>query len=64
MVLLENFRAEPLTDHFGRSNRTIFICCHEWLHTYDATHSKVREESHPERAEDKKGPFFSRLLRN
>ena len=26
--------------------------------TYDATHSKVRKESHPGRAEDKRGPFF------
>jgi hypothetical protein len=24
--------------------------CHGWLRTYDAAHSKVRKESHPERA--------------
>jgi hypothetical protein len=54
MVLLENFRTEPLTDKFERFNHSTFICfhCHEWLHTYDATHSKVRKENHPERAKE------------
>jgi hypothetical protein len=26
MVLLENFRAEPLSDYFWRPNRSIFVC--------------------------------------
>ncbi len=28
-----------------------YVYRQEWLHTYDAPHSKVRKESHPERAE-------------
>jgi hypothetical protein len=35
-----------------------YAYCHEWLRTYDATHSKVRKESYPERAEDKRGKIF------
>jgi len=62
MVLLENFRAEPITDNFLRLI-VVSSCsyCHEWLRTYDAAHSKVRKENHPERAEDKKDNFLHLL---
>jgi len=66
MVLLENFRAGPLKDNFGRGLivGSSYGYCHEWLGTYDATHSKVQKEGYPERAEDKRGPFFSHFLRD
>jgi len=58
MVLWENFR-ETFIDNFPRLIG-VSSCpyCHEWLRTYDAAHSKVRKESHPERADHKKGPSF------
>ncbi len=60
MVLLENFRAEPLTGNFWRSHGSIFICLLlRMVAHYDATHSKVRKESHHERAEGKEKQFFT-----
>jgi hypothetical protein len=62
MVLLENFGAQPLGITLGSSIVVSrYAYCHERLRTYNATHSKVRKESHPERAEYKRGTIFSHL---
>jgi hypothetical protein len=48
VVLLENFRAEPLMDNIeGLTALPSWVCCREWLRTDDVTHSKVQKESHP-----------------